>query len=108
MFLHKYNSNHELSTDSDDEDGDDAEEEVVIHKKGRALKKSDDNGKAKKKSRVVVEVRFHKLALIICKMLGILCVCDFDIFLTFVCLSGRARRWRHEAYPEKPETLRRK
>jgi len=29
----------------------------VIHKKGRALKKSDDNGKAKKKPRVVVEVR---------------------------------------------------
>ncbi|KFK44415.1 hypothetical protein AALP_AA1G254000 [Arabis alpina] len=42
--------------DSDDEDGDDSEEEVVIHKKGRALKKSGDNGKAKKKSRVVVEV----------------------------------------------------
>ncbi|ESQ34457.1 hypothetical protein EUTSA_v10008312mg [Eutrema salsugineum] len=42
--------------DSDDEDGDDAEPQVVIHKKGRALKKTDDNRKAKKKSRVVVEV----------------------------------------------------
>uniref|UniRef100_A0A1J3K561 Protein MAK16 homolog n=1 Tax=Noccaea caerulescens TaxID=107243 RepID=A0A1J3K561_NOCCA len=43
--------------DSEDEDGDDAEEQqVVIHRKGRAFRKSDDNGKAKKKSRVVVEV----------------------------------------------------
>lgn len=30
----------------------------MIHKKGRALKKFDGNGKSKKKSRVVVEVRF--------------------------------------------------
>ncbi|KFK35976.1 hypothetical protein AALP_AA4G062300 [Arabis alpina] len=44
------------SDDEDAEDAEDAEEQVVIHKKGRALKKSGDNGKAKKKSRVVVEV----------------------------------------------------
>lgn len=53
----------------------------MIHKKGRALKRSDDNGKSKKKSRVVVEVRFHKLALIIRKHTLSL---RFRCFLTYV------------------------
>lgn len=58
----------------------------MIHKKGRALKRSDDNGKSKKKSRVVVEVRFHKLALIIRKHTFVSAISMFSYIC--VCLSG--------------------